>query len=153
MKYWLFKTEPSTYSIDYLEQRPQQADCWDGVRNYQARNFLRDDCRKGDLCFLYHSSCAQPAIVGTMKIISEAYPDLTALDPDDHHYDPLSTPDNPRWYMVDVQLKKRFATPVTLDALRQCPELSAMRLLQKGNRLSVTPVTEEEWAFIMGLAR
>jgi predicted RNA-binding protein with PUA-like domain len=150
--YWLLKTEPSTYSIDDLMQRPARTDCWDGVRNYQARNFLRDDFKKGDYCFLYHSSCPTPAIVGIVEVVREAYPDLTALDPNNHHYDPMSTRENPRWYMVDVKLKQKFARAITLEILKQYTELKDMRILQRGNRLSVTPVTRQEWELIVGLA-
>jgi predicted RNA-binding protein with PUA-like domain len=133
-------------------RRPQRTDCWDGVRNYQARNFMRNDFKVGDHCFFYHSSCAQPAIVGIVEVASDAYPDPTALDPHNHHYDPLSTPDEPRWYMVDVKLVKKFANEVTLEQLKQSPELEDMRILQRGNRLSITPVTSAEWTFILALA-
>ena len=154
MKYWLMKTEPSTFGIDDLEKAPRRTTCWDGVRNYQARNMLRDEFAVGDLAFLYHSSCDEPGIVGIVKVVRAGYPDATALDPKHDHYDPKATREDPRWYMVDVQLEKRFARPVTLDALRAhaATKLAGMLILRSGNRLSVTPVEAAHWKFIASLA-
>lgn len=147
-QYWLMKSEPSCFSIDHLSSRPHQTAPWDGIRNYQARNFIRNTMKIGDQAFFYHSSCQPPGIVGIMEIVSHAYPDHTAFDPDSQHPDPKSTPDNPRWFMVDVRLIKKFTKIIPLEHLRQCPELEKMPLLRPGNRLSITPVTRDEWAFI-----
>jgi predicted RNA-binding protein with PUA-like domain len=151
MNYWLMKSEPSCFSIDDLANKPQQTNHWDGVRNYQVRNMMRDDMQPGDLAFFYHSSCDVPGIAGIMEIVSTGYPDFTALDPEEHHYDPKSTCDNPRWYMVDVKLKQKFPKIITLAELRQHPELHTMLLLRKGSRLSVTPITCKEWKIISEL--
>lgn len=150
IKHWLMKSEPTCFSIDDLEKRTQQTEPWDGVRNYQARNFLQA-MQLDDLAFFYHSSCPTPGIAGIVKIVKSAYPDETALDVSDHHYDPKSTPDNPRWVCVDVQLVKKFKQIVSLAQLKRQSTLSAMRLLQKGNRLSVMPITAEEWQAILKL--
>lgn len=149
MKYWLFKSEPTSFSIDALKASPKQITPWDGVRNYQARNFMRDEMKIGDLGFFYHSNCKTIGIVGIVKVVKEAYPDFTAFDPEDHHYDPKSDPDNPRWMMVDVQFQQKFSDIITLDQLKQNPLLKDMRLLRKGNRLSITPVTQKQWNAIM----
>ncbi|KPK61525.1 MAG: hypothetical protein AMJ59_00410 [Gammaproteobacteria bacterium SG8_31] len=153
MNYWLFKSEPGEFSIDDLARRPRNTEHWDGVRNYQARNFMRDEMRKGDLAFFYHSSCAEPAIVGIVKITKDAYPDHTAFDPDDKHFDPKSDPDNPRWVMVDVRLIEKFDAPITLGTLKRYKNsgLKDFRLLARGNRLSVFPVAGKHWNFIMSL--
>lgn len=153
MNYWLFKSEPGEFSIDDLARRPRKTEHWDGVRNYQARNFMRDEMRKGDLAFFYHSSCAEPAIVGIVKITKDAYPDHTAFDPDDKHFDPKSDPDNPRWVMVDVRLIDKFDAPITLGTLKRYKNsgLKDFRLLARGNRLSVFPVAGKHWNFIMSL--
>lgn len=148
MRYWLMKSEPSCFSIDTLKTAPHQTSSWDGVRNYQARNFMRDDMRIGDLVFFYHSNCEVPGIVGVMKVVREAYPDHTAFDPDSQHPDLSSSPLNPRWFMVDVQFVEKFSKTIPLTVLRQYTELSCMPLLRKGNRLSILPVTPEEWMFI-----
>lgn len=150
-RYWLIKSEPSCFSIDDLQNSPQQTSPWDGVRNYQARNFMRNDMRIGDQLFFYHSNCNPPGIVGIAEVVSEAYPDYTAFDPTSDHPDPNSTPDNPRWFMVDVRFKQKFSTIITLEALKHCPELENMALVRKGNRLSVMPVSESEWSFIQRL--
>lgn len=154
MKYWLMKTEPSTFSIDDLEKAPGRTTCWDGVRNYQARNMLRDEFAVGDRAFLYHSSCDEPGIVGIVKVVRAGYPDPTALDPQHDHFDPKATREDPRWFMVDVQLERRFTRPVTLDALRAHASraLDGMLILRSGNRLSVTPVDAAHWKFITSLA-
>ena len=153
MNYWLIKSEPSTFSIDDLARSPKKTTCWDGVRNYQARNFMRDQMKKGDLAFFYHSSCPEPGIAGIVEIVREAYPDDTAFDPKDKHYDPKSERDNPRWYMVDVRLKRVLRNPIELAKLKQYAgdRLSDMRLLKRGNRLSVLPVSVSEWKFILSL--
>ncbi len=151
MAHWLFKTEPSSFSIADLARAPQQATCWDGVRNYQARNMLRDQMKVGDGVLLYHSSCDVPGIVGTAEIVREGYPDPTAFDPAHHHFDPKSKPEAPAWYMVDVKLVETFADPVTLDALKGHPVLSGMVAARQGNRLSVTPVTDAEWQAVLAL--
>ena len=151
MRYWLMKSEPSCFSIDDLSTAPKQTTCWDGVRNYQARNFMRDDMQIGDQVFFYHSNCQPPGIAGIAKIVRTAYPDFTAWDPESEHPDPKSTIDNPRWFMVDIQLCKKFQDLIPLDALKHHPELSKMLLLRKGNRLSVLPVSAEEWRFICEL--
>lgn len=153
MNYWLMKTEPTTFSIDDLQAAPKRRTCWDGVRNYQVRNMMRDTMNIGDAAFFYHSSCEQPGIVGIVKIVREAYPDHTALDPKDPHFDPKSKPEAPSWLMVDVQLEKRFDRIITLDELRQfsATKLRDMLLLQRGNRLSITPVSVAHWRFITSL--
>ncbi|GAB4357268.1 MAG: EVE domain-containing protein [Methylohalobius crimeensis] len=150
--YWLLKSEPSAFSIDDLARSPHQTDHWDGVRNYQARNFMRDQMRVGDLAFFYHSNCKPPAIVGIVRIVRSGYPDHTAWDPDSPYFDPKSTSDHPRWYMVDVQLERKFSHPVTLPEMKVHPELAEFRLLKKGNRLSVMPVDPEHWHFILAFA-
>lgn len=152
MNYWLMKSEPTCFSIQDLAKRPHQIEPWDGVRNYQARNFLQA-MKKGDLAFFYHSSCPQPGIVGIIKIASSAYPDKTALDVRDHHYDPKSTLTQPRWVSVDVQLLRIFKSFISLDELKSQTSLKGMRLLQKGNRLSVMPLTPHEWQHIMALVQ
>jgi predicted RNA-binding protein with PUA-like domain len=152
MNYWLFKSEPDVFGIHHLKTRPKKTEHWDGVRNYQARNFMRDAMQKGDLGFFYHSSCAEPGIAGMVEIVRAGYPDLTALDPENSHYDPKSTGENPIWYMVDVRLKREFKSPVTLQAMKSCPALKGMRLLARGNRLSVMPVAKRDWDFILKLA-
>ena len=151
-KYWLLKTEPDSFSIQDLEQAPNQTTCWDGVRNYQARNYLRDAMRLGDRVLVYHSSTDPPAIVGTAKIVRESYPDATAWDKNDHHFDPASKPDNPRWFMVDIQLEQIFKQPLPLEQLRGVPALKEMELLRRGSRLSVQPVRKGEFAAILKLA-
>ncbi len=154
MRHWLMKTEPSTFGLETLAAAPRRTTGWDGVRNYQVRNMIRDEMKKGDLAFLYHSSCAVPGIVATMKIVMAGYPDPTDFDRKDDHYDPDSDPENPRWYMVDVQLQKALARPVSLEELRAHAnrELKGMVLLRPGNRLSITPVEAAHWKFILALA-
>lgn len=148
MNYWLLKSEPNCFSIDDLAKRPKQTSPWDGVRNYQVRNMLRDEMKKGDLGFFYHSSCTPPGIAGIVEIVKEGYPDYTAWDLDSDHYDPKSTPDNPRWYMVDVKLIEKFPRLITLDEIKHQPKLKNMLINRKGNRLSITPVTAAEWQAI-----
>ena len=153
MQYWLMKTEPSVFSIEDLARAPRSTASWDGVRNFQARNMLRDQMKKGDQVFLYYSSTDVPGIVGVMEVTKEGYPDATAFEKKHHHYDPESDPKNPRWYMVDVRLKERFARIITLVELRKHSgkELKGMMLLRPGNRLSVTPVEADHWNFIRSL--
>lgn len=153
MQYWLFKSEPSCFGIDDLSRRAKQTEHWDGVRNYQVRNMLRDEIKKGDLAFFYHSSCTPPGIAGIIQIVKEGYPDFTAWDIYSEHFDPKSTPDDPRWYMVDVKLVERFPRLITLDEIKSHPKLKSMLINRKGNRLSITPVTAEEWKVIVGLAK
>lgn len=147
-RYWLLKSEPSCFSIKDLKQSPNQTTHWDGIRNYQARNFMRDDMQIGDKAFFYHSSCPFPGIVGTMTVVQTAYPDHTAFDPNSDHPDPKSTPDKPRWFMVDVRFEHEFKHLIPLESLKKQPELQHMQLLQKGNRLSILPITSNDWAFI-----
>ncbi|MCZ6802596.1 MAG: EVE domain-containing protein [Proteobacteria bacterium] len=151
MNYWLMKSEPSEYGIDNLKNEPDKTVHWDGVRNYQARNMMRDEMKKGDLAFFYHSNCDVPGIAGIMTINKEGYPDPTAFDPEDKHYDPKSDPDNPRWILVDVKYKRKCKRMIPLSELREHKQLQNMKILQRGNRLSVTPVTEKEWGFILEL--
>jgi predicted RNA-binding protein with PUA-like domain len=151
-RYWLLKSEPETYSIHDLAKEKGKRTHWDGVRNYQARNILRDDMKKGDAVLFYHSNAKPPAIVGTAIVVKEGYPDFTAFDPADPHYDPKSDEDNPRWYMVDIRLERMFAEPLTLPTLKEIPDLEGMELLRRGSRLSVQPVTPAEWRKILKLA-
>lgn len=151
MNYWLMKSEPDVFGIDHLHKRPKQTEHWDGVRNYQARNMLRDQMQVGDRVFFYHSNCAEPGIVGIARIVRAGYPDHTALDPESKYHDPKSTPENPRWYMVDVKFERKLARTITLDELKQRPELADMPLVRRGNRLSIMPVTEDQWEFILSL--
>ena len=151
MHYWLLKSEPDVFSIDDLKQRPGGIEPWEGVRNYQARNMLRDDIKKGDLAFFYHSSCEVPAIVGIMEIVSNGYPDPTAFIRGHRYHDPGSKPGKPVWYLVNVKFKRKFNKPITLTELRDKKPLRHMKLLQKGNRLSVMPVTKKEWDYILSL--
>jgi predicted RNA-binding protein with PUA-like domain len=153
MRYWLMKTEPTSFSVEDLERAKRHTTPWDGVRNYQARNMLRDDMKKGDLAFLYYSSTDVPGIVAIMKIVKEGYPDPTAFDRKHHHYDPDSDPAEPRWFMVDVQLERRLTRVIPLEELRKhaTKELKNMVLLRKGNRLSITPIEPAEWKFILSI--
>jgi len=151
MQYWLMKSEPTTFGIEHLQRCPNQTEPWDGVRNYQARNMMRDQMKKGDRAFFYHSNCKVPGIVGTMRIVRAGYPDPTAFDPASRYFDPKSDPENPRWYLVDVRLQRVFKQGIPLSQLREMEALQEMSLLQKGNRLSITPVTQLEWDTIMAL--
>ena len=153
MKYWLMKTEPTTYSIEDLEKESNQTTCWEGVRNYQARNLLRDDIQEGDRVLFYHSACKEPAVVGTAVVSRPGYPDSHAFDRRSKYYDAKSDPDNPRWYMVDVKLEQKFDTPVTLASLREKASLKEMVLLQKGSRLSVQPVKKKEFDIVLKMAK
>ena len=151
MKYWLMKSEPDVYGIDHLRAEKRKTDHWDGIRNYQARNFMRDEMKKGDLAFFYHSNCEEPAIVGVMEIVREGYPDHTAFLSNERYFDAKSDPDNPRWLMLDVKYIRHTKRNITLSELREHESIKDMRLLQKGNRLSVIPMTKNEWNYILGL--
>lgn len=145
------KTEPETFGIEHLARLPKRTTMWDGVRNYQARNLMRDDMRRGDLVFFYHSNCPEPGIVAVCDIAREAYPDPSAADPDSPYYDPKSDKATPRWVVVDVRLKRRLKRTITLAEMKAAPELAGMALVRRGNRLSVMPVTVAEWDFILAL--
>lgn len=146
MAYWLFKSEPHVYSIDDLQR--EGVGVWEGVRNYQARNFLRDGVKKGDTVLFYHSSCAVPAIVGLADVVRAAYPDPAQFDPENDYYDPKATAEKPRWVAVDVRFKRKLKRPVTRDDLRAQPELADMALLRRGQRLSILPVPVTEWQIL-----
>ena len=147
MQYWLMKSEPDTYSIDDLQSFG--VDHWDGIRNYQVRNFFRDQMQVGDQAFFYHSNCKEPGVVGTMEIMSKAYPDHTAFDPSEKYFDSKSDPENPRWLMVDVRYIRHLDRMITLGELRQQKQIADMKLLQRGNRLSVLPLSKMEWQYIL----
>ncbi len=149
MAYWLMKSEPEEFGIDDLESRADKTEPWDGVRNYQARNMMRDEMKVGDLAFFYHSNCETPGIVGIVKIAREGYPDPTAFDPEDDHYDPKSDPDNPRWYLVDVEFVRKLKRVIPLSDLKAEQALKGMALVRRGNRLSVMPVTKRQWKHIL----
>ncbi len=149
MNYWLMKSEPNTFGIADLAAMPGQIEHWDGIRNYQARNFMRDGMRCGDVAFFYHSNCQMPGIVGIVDIVRDAYPDFTALDPESHYHDPKCTSDNNRWCMVDVRLQQIFPRTISLAELKTQDALADMLILRKGNRLSITPVSATEWAHIL----
>ena len=143
-QYWLMKSEPSVFSLEDLKAKPNSTDHWEGVRNYQARNYMRE-MRKGDLVLFYHSNCETPGVVGVAEVTKEAYPDHTAFDPLSRYYDPESKAGNPRWFMVDVKWKEAFRRMVTLREMRNMPELSGMKLMQQRQRLSVMPATKKEF--------
>jgi len=151
MNYWLFKSEPDVFSFDDLKKRPKQTEPWSGVRNYQARNYMRDEMKPGDLGLFYHSSCPDPGIAGIIKVASAAYPDPTQFDPGGEYFDPKATKENPRWMLVDVAWKQDFASFVSLENLRSDPALREMLILKRGNRLSITPVTAAEFQRICKL--
>lgn len=153
MAYWLMKSEPDCFSIDDLKARPKQSEQWDGVRNYQVRNLFRDHFKVDDRAFFYHSSCAEPGIVGIMRIASEAYPDPTQFDPKADHFDPKSSRENPRWLLVDVTFEEKLKQPIPLATLRANEaKLKGLAVLQPGSRLSVTPVSAKHWETILKLA-
>ncbi len=151
-RYWLFKSEPTTYSFDDLMAEKGRRTHWDGVRNFQARNLLRDEIKTGDGVLFYHSSTQPMAIVGIAKVVKNGYPDHTAFDPKDKHYDPKSDPEDPSWYMVDIAGVKALPEPLTRDFLKDSKALAKMMLLRRGARLSVQPVTAAEWRAVMKLA-
>jgi predicted RNA-binding protein with PUA-like domain len=153
MNYWLMKSEPDVFGIDHLKAMPNKTEHWDGVRNYQARNMMRDEMKKGDMVFFYHSNCKEPGIVGLMQVVKEGYPDHTALNAEARYYDPKSDPEKPRWFMVDVKYKRHLKRNISLQELKDYAEdrLAGFPLLRRGNRLSIMPVSEEQWEFILSL--
>ncbi|WP_462319811.1 EVE domain-containing protein [Halochromatium sp.] len=153
MAHWLLKSEPDAFGIADLKARHNQTEPWDGVRNYQARNMMRDQMQIGDLGFFYHSNVKEPGIVGIVEIVSTGYPDPTAFDPDSKYYDPKSDPDHPRWYLVDVRFVRELKRNIRLSELKDYADeaLADLPLVRKGNRLSIMPVTDDQWSFILGL--
>lgn len=152
LSYWLLKSEPGSFSIHDLAASPDQTTCWDGVRNYQARNFMRDEMRVGDRVLFYHSNARPPAVAGTAVVVREAYPDHTAWTRGDDHFDPQASPRNPVWQMVDIRLDEIFDEPISLDTLRDVPASKDMELLRRGSRLSVQPVTKAQFEAVLRLA-
>jgi predicted RNA-binding protein with PUA-like domain len=151
MNYWLMKSEPDVFGIDHLKAMPKKTEHWDGVRNYQARNMMRDQMKKGDQVFFYHSNCKEPGIVGIMEVVKEGYPDFTSWNPESKYYDPKSTAENPRWFMVDVKFKHQLKRTIPLTELKEQPGLEEMALVRRGNRLSIMPVSKQEWQIILGM--
>ena len=151
MNYWLMKSEPDVFGIDDLENAPGMTEPWDGVRNYQARNMMRDDMKNSDLAFLYHSNCKEPGIAGIMEIVREGYPDSSAFDPDAKYFDPKSKPENPRWYRVDVRYVRKLKRIITLSELKGHSEVADLPLVKRGNRLSIMPVSRQQWEYILAL--
>ncbi len=152
MNYWLMKSEPDAFSIDDLKSRPKRTEPWDGVRNYQARNFMRDAMTVGDQVFFYHSNCKVPGIVGIAEVASKPYPDPTQFDPDSKYYDPKSDPDEPRWILIDVKYKRHLKRVLSLAEIKDHAEaLGDFALTRKGNRLSIMPVAAEQWDYLLGL--
>ena len=151
MNYWLMKSEPDVFGIDDLINAPGKTEPWDGIRNYQARNMMRDEMKTGDLAFFYHSNCKTPGIVGIMKIVCEGYPDITAFDPVAKYYDPKSNPERPRWYRVDVRHVRKLKRTISLSELKEHREVAGLPLLRRGNRLSVMPVSRQQWEYILAL--
>lgn len=151
MAYWLMKSEPEVYSIDHLKR--DRVETWEGVRNYQARNLMRDDMKVGDLALFYHSNANPPGVAGVARIARDAYPDDTAFDPSSNYYDAKSDPENPRWLMVDVEFVERFPGVVPLSVLQKTPGLEDMMVTRRGMRLSIQPVTEAEWDIVVRLGR
>lgn len=152
-RYWLLKTEPDCFSIDDLQAAPGRISSWDGVRNYQARNILRDDVKAGDEALFYHSSANPTGVAGLCTIVRAGYPDHTAWDPTSEHFDPKAGPNNPIWYMIDVKFKKKLREVLPLSALKHTPGLEQMMVVQRGSRLSVQPVTNEEWKIVLTLMK
>ncbi len=151
MHYWLMKSEPEEFSIEDLCNKPNQIEPWDGVRNYQARNMMRDQMALGDQVFFYHSNCAEPGIVGIMEVAKEGYPDISAFDPIDKHFDPKSDPANPRWIRVDVKYVRTLSRVITLKELKLKADLADLALVKRGNRLSIMPISEAQWHYILSL--
>ncbi|MDD4972975.1 MAG: EVE domain-containing protein [Bacteriovorax sp.] len=149
MNYWLMKSEPDVFSIDILKTKKKSG--WDGVRNYQARNFMRDDMKKGDMVLFYHSSCEVPGVAGLAQVSKESHPDPTQFDPKSDYYDPKATKENPRWFMVEVEFVEKFNSVVTLHTIKSIKSLENMPLVKKGSRLSINPVSEKEYKTILGL--
>ncbi len=152
-KYWLIKSEPDVFSIDDLLKQKNQTTFWDGVRNFQARNYLRDEMKSGDGVLFYHSNSEPNYIAGICEVVKEGYPDHTQFDPSSSHFFPQSDPKNPTWFMVDIKFVKKFSHNVSLDEVRQNPKLKDMKLIQRGNRLSVMPVTKDEWDEIIKMGK
>lgn len=152
MSYWLFKTEPDAFGIDDLKGRPDQTEPWDGVRNYQARNFLRDDVAVGDKVFIYHSSCKLVGIAGVAEVVKAGYPDETQFNPESDYYDPKATPEAPRWYRVDVRFVEKFSQVLTLKTIKEQPDITDIGLVKKGGRLSIMPVEPKEWQKLYQMA-
>ena len=151
MNYWLMKSEPNAFSIDDLARRPDQTEPWDGVRNYRARNMLRDQMQVGDQAFFYHSNCPKPGIVGLMEVVRAGYPDHTACDPQSPYFDAKSSPEQPRWFMVDIRYLRHTKRLIPLAELKEHPELQDLPLVRKGNRLSIMPVSARQWQTILRL--
>ena len=151
MNHWLMKSEPDVFGIDDLKNRPEKTEPWDEVRNYQARNFIRDEMEKGDLAFFYHSNCNEPGITGIMTVADNPCPDTTAFDRTSPYYDPKSDPAIPRWFQVKMRYRRKLKRTITLKEMRSHKVLANMRLLQRGNRLSIMPVTKKEWGYILTL--
>ncbi|MBK5970111.1 MULTISPECIES: EVE domain-containing protein [Thiorhodovibrio] len=154
MAYWLMKSEPEVFGIEHLLARPDRTEPWDGVRNYQARNMMRDQMQPGDQAFFYHSNCKEPGIVGLMEIVTAGYPDPTAFDPQHRYFDPKSDPENPRWFLVDVRYIRHLTRTITLAELKSEPHAAALGdfpLIRKGSRLSIMPVTADQWKLILSL--
>ncbi len=149
MKYWLMKSEPTSFSIDDLQKKKRTP--WDGVRNYQARNMMRDEMKIGDLAFFYHSNCPTPGITGVMEVASKPYPDPTQFDPESQYFDPKATKTKPIWFLVDLKFKQKFSSIIPLEHLRAESKLADLIILRKGNRLSITPLTLQQWQFISSL--
>ena len=153
MAYWLFKTEPDAFSIDDLASRPDQTEPWDGVRNYQARNFLRDGVKRGDKVFIYHSSCKEVGIAGVAEVVKDGYPDITQFNPESKYYDPKSSQENPRWYGVDVKFAEKFSSVLPLSVIKSIEGITELPLVKKGGRLSIMPVEEAEWQQLYAAAK
>jgi len=151
-RYWLMKSEPAAFSWEDLKSAKNRTTCWDGVRNYQAKNLMRDEIKAGDGVLFYHSNIPSPAIVGIAEVVREGYPDDTAMDPASRYHDPRATRDNPVWYMVDIRAKADLSSPITRNDMRRHPVLSQMDVMKKGNRLSVQPVTKPQWQAVLALA-
>ena len=151
MQYWLMKSEPDTFGIDDLAARPKATEHWDGVRNYQARNMMRDLMNVGDQVLFYHSACKTPGVAGIAEVVREGYPDFTARDPESKYYDPKASEDNPRWYMVDVRFVRKLERLIPLSELKANPQLEDMPLLKRGNRLSIMPVDPQHWQQILAM--
>ncbi len=151
MNYWLVKSEPDVFSIDDLAAAPKRTEHWDGVRNYQARNFMRDQMKRGDQVLFYHSNCDTPGVVGIAEVVREGYPDHTAFDPESRYHDPKSDPENPRWYMVDVKFKRKLKRTITLAELKARTDLGDFALVRRGNRLSVMPIARKHWDIVLSL--
>ena len=152
VRYWLMKSDPDTFGLQHLRRSPKQTTCWDGVRNYQARNLLRDEIRKGDGVLFYHSQVQPPAVVARARVVRAGYPDPTQFDPDSRYFDPKSSKEEPRWILVDVEFVRKLKKPITLAEIKAHPGLDDMILTRRGNRLSIMPVGKEHWDLILSLA-